>query len=124
MRENRTHGSEGGEGESRFRPLSGRPSKLTPSVNSLRAVMPKSLRTLRKFSGCPWPSKTEIYSRQAPSPSAKLRINSADGTPRTPSDALCHFDRREKSFLDPSLFARDDGLGPSLCGLCARYSGF
>ena len=31
MRENRTHGSEGGDGESRFRPLSGRP-ELDPRL--------------------------------------------------------------------------------------------
>src|SRR6266478_6511705 len=36
-----------------------------------------------------------------------------------PSDGLCHFDRREKPFLDPSHSLGMTGLGPSLCGLCA-----
>jgi hypothetical protein len=41
-----------------------------------------------------------------------------------PSDGLCHFDRREKFFLDPSHSLGMTGLRRSLCCLCARYSEF
>src|SRR4030095_5363792 len=38
-----------------------------------------------------------------------------EGTPR---NALCHFDRREKSFLDPSHLLSLRALSPSLGALC------
>ena len=40
-------------------------------------------------------------------------------TPSTQSDAPCHFDRREKSFLDPSHSLGMTGLAPSPWRLCA-----
>jgi hypothetical protein len=36
------------------------------------------------------------------SPSATLRIDSVEGTQRREGKMFCHFDLREKSFLDPS----------------------
>ena len=44
-----------------------------------------------------------------------------EGTPR---NALCHFDRREKSFLDPSHLLRMTGLSPSLGALRVFARGF
>src|SRR5882724_11798899 len=61
--------------------------------------MLRNFRALRKFSGGPRLSRKRDL--------------------LAPSDGLCHFDRREKSFLDPSHSLGMTGLGPSLCGLCA-----
>jgi hypothetical protein len=50
-------------------------------------------------------------------------LSEAEGTARAQGTALCHFDRREKSFLDPSHSLGMTGLGPSPwrpLRLCAR----
>src|SRR6266545_5502050 len=44
VRENRTHGSEGGDGESRFRPLSNIPKDMLADVRQIR----KAARSLRR----------------------------------------------------------------------------
>jgi hypothetical protein len=50
---------------------------------------------------------------------AKSVLSKVEGTPREQRNSACHFDRREKSFLDPSPSLRMTGRGLSLGALCA-----
>ena len=55
---------------------------------------------------------------------AKHALSRVEGTPRTQRKILCHFDRREKSFLDPSHPLGMTALGPlpwRPLRLCARH---
>ena len=49
---------------------------------------------------------------------AKHVLSKVEGTPRAQRNALCHFDRREKSFLDPSHLLVMMGLARYFGVLC------
>jgi hypothetical protein len=49
---------------------------------------------------------------------AKHVLSKVEGTLSAQRKTFCHFDRREKSFLDPSQTLGMTGLGPSLGVLC------
>ena len=59
-------------------------------------------------------------------PRAKHVLSNVEGYARHAKEDCCHFDQREKSFLDPSrslgITSHGSSLG-GLCELCARYSG-
>ena len=50
---------------------------------------------------------------------AKHVLSKVEGTPSTQRKECCHFDQREKSFLDSSHSLGMTGLGPSPSRLCA-----